>query len=76
MNLKRGLFRLWLVLSICWVIWETLYLGPGEIVAGIASEPAPAALALLAVALLGPPAIMFVVGYGLLWALGGFRRDG
>jgi hypothetical protein len=61
MNLKRGLLRLWLLLSVLWAaFWIALMLFVGN-----------GSAVLVAVAML--PFALLLLGYGLLWIGRGFR---
>jgi hypothetical protein len=61
MNWKRGLIRMWLLLSVLWAaFWIALMLFVGD-----------SSAVLLAFAML--PFALFLLGYGLLWIGRGFR---
>jgi hypothetical protein len=63
---RRGLFRLWIVVTVCWIAlvgwFASEVTGPDEFVY-------VAALAFL------PPGIVFALGAALVWTLSGFRRN-
>ncbi len=61
MNWKRGLIRMWLLLSVLWaVFWIALMLFVGN-----------GSAVLVAVAMV--PFALFLLGYGVLWIGRGFR---
>jgi hypothetical protein len=62
MNIRRGLFRLWIVLSALWI-------GLGLVLSH--GFPAIADLPLVVV----PPAVLFVLGWAGVWAFSGFKRN-
>jgi hypothetical protein len=90
MNWSRGLLRLWMVLSVLWLIIvgaafiaqpEPIFhfsdrditkVPDRELLAAAASVRSQQ-LTFLAAGL-GVPATTFVLGWGLLWAVRGFRR--
>jgi hypothetical protein len=72
-NWRRGLFRVWLLLSIAWVLGWAVYLMLYAIQGGF-DHNAP--LFDVPVLLLGPPAALFVFGAAAIWALRGFKPDG
>ena len=60
MNWKRGLVRMWLLLSVLWAAFciALMFVGDGSAV-------------LVAFAIL--PFALFLLGYGVLWTARGFR---
>ncbi len=61
MNLGRGLFGFWVVLTLLWVasLWDVFWAGLIE-----------GAWAILVF----PPVVVFVLGWLVLWAFRGFRQ--
>jgi hypothetical protein len=87
MNWSRGLFRLWLVLSVLWIgriLWirEQCFYGPwiGRQEPDLwwckdpMADPVASYLEEITTSL-GPPIVVLALGYALLWSLKGFRRD-
>ena len=71
-NLRRGILRLWLVISAAWVMGWTLYL----LLEGLQGAPKSAGdLLSLPVLLFGPPIALLVFGAAVAWAFRGFRPD-
>jgi hypothetical protein len=73
MNWKRGLFRLWLLLSVLWVAFMVYaayddYTHRPE---QFARNWPKTTVALI----VGPPFALFLLGYGLLWIGRGFRKS-
>lgn len=70
MNVSRGLFRVWLVVTILWAIVTGLFLGK----AFVAPESSIrwAALAYWLILASVPPALLFALGWVLLWVSRGF----
>jgi len=62
MNIKRGFFRLWVVISVLWLVLCLL------LAQGI---PSPNHVPLVVT----PPAVLFLFGWTALWALSGFKRS-
>ena len=87
MNIKRGLFRVWLVCSVLYVmgvlavgipvIWNEFGMG-GETFPLTVSVPAPqpwSKLAMVTGAAFGVPAVVYGLGLAFLWAISGFRES-
>ena len=72
LRVARGLFRLWLVLSVLWVAgvafvtWQTFLVIPTTILS-LAFLPPAFVLALL------PPVFVLALGSALVWAFRSFR---
>jgi hypothetical protein len=72
LNLRRGLFRVWVVMSAAWIMGWTIYLiifglrsgfqGFGEVLA-------------VPVILFGPPVALLIFGVATRWALLGFKGE-
>ena len=72
-NWRRGLFRVWLLLSAAWVMGWTVYL----IILGIQGAFQKwSDLLWMAVLLFGPPIALVVFGFGVGWAFRGFDPGG
>ena len=88
MNIRRGLFRVWLVCSVLYVmgvlalgipvIWNEFGFGKEEeifpFVLAIPPEPW-SKLALVTGAAFGVPAVVYGLGLAFLWAISGFRES-
>lgn len=72
-NWRRGLFRIWLLISSAWLMGWALYLIMTAIQGGFTDFGMVLGLPVL---LLGPPAALFVFGTAAIWALRGFKPDG
>jgi hypothetical protein len=71
-NWRRGLLRLWLLLSGAWIVAWTIYL----VVDGIQSEfKASRDLLVLPVLFFGPPIALLLFGVAAGWAFRGFNVD-
>jgi hypothetical protein len=70
MNLRRGLFRLWLLVAVLWAGSWALIIRQNS----LASREMDASFNLWLVC--GPPVAIFALGYALLWTFRGFRNDG
>ena len=66
MNWRRGFFRLWLILSIAWILVFA-------VVAGIIGGQGGVPFSILFYAAIGAPLFFLVCGFCISWALGGFR---
>jgi hypothetical protein len=71
-NWRRGLFRLWVLLSAAWVLGWGVDLAIWSIRTGAET---PGDLFAIPVLLLGPPAALLVFGHATAWALRGFVPD-
>lgn len=72
-NWRRGLFRIWLLLSMAWVLGWSVYLMLYAIQGGFDRNPG---LFDLPVLLIGPPLALLAVGAAAIWAFRGFKPDG
>jgi hypothetical protein len=68
MKIKRALFRLWLVFSVCWGVFVLVgfYLVHNDV-----GSTSPAQFMAIGVV---PPSLVFVLGSAVIWAVGGFER--
>ena len=71
-NWRRGLFRLWVLLSGSWMLGWGVYLAIWSIRFGAQS---PGDLFAIPVLLLGPPLALLVFGHATAWAMRGFAPD-
>ena len=67
-NWRRGLFRLWGLMSVAWIMSSALYLLITDLQEGF---PSGAALE-IPVVLCGPPCALLIVGLITTWAVKGF----
>lgn len=71
-NWRRGLIRLWLLVSLAWILGRALYLVISDLDEGFRTGSAVA----IPVVLCAPPAAMLIVGLATKWALEGFTPSG
>lgn len=71
-NWRRGLFRLWLLISGAWVLGWGVYLAIWAIRSGVKE---PGDLFAIPVLLLGPPVALLVFGHATAWAFRGFNPE-
>ena len=67
-NWRRGLFRLWFLASVAWIMGWALYLVISDLEGGFRKGSAVA----IPVVLCAPPGAMLIVGLTTKWALKGF----
>jgi hypothetical protein len=72
-NWRRGLFRIWLLISMAWVLGWSVYLMLYAIQGGFDQG---ARVYELPVLLLGPPVALLAFGSAAIWALRGFKPGG
>ena len=71
-NWRRGLLRLWLLISAAWIMGWVIYL----LLEGIQGGPKTSGDFLaLPVLLLGPPIALLIFGIAAGWAVRGFKVD-
>jgi hypothetical protein len=71
-NWRRGLFRVWLLLSAAWIMSWVIYL----IVYGLQGGfRAVGDLLVIPVLLIGPPIALLIFGLATRWAFSGFKVD-
>ena len=68
-NWRRGLFRVWLLISAGWVMSWAIYLIMGAVRIGYTSTD----FLVLPVLLFGPPVALLIFGVAAGWAFRGFR---
>ncbi|HET9715780.1 MAG TPA: hypothetical protein VFP60_06305 [Pseudolabrys sp.] len=71
-NWRRGLFRVWLLLSAAWIMGWVVYLLVYGIRAGFQSSNELLAIPVL---LIGPPIALMLFGLVAGWAFRGFKPD-
>ena len=71
-NLRRGMFRIWVLLSAAWIMGWAIYLIMYGLRGGfqVASE-----VLVVPVLLLGPPVALMLFGLGAAWAFRGFKVE-
>jgi hypothetical protein len=72
LNWRRGMFRLWVLISAAWIMGWVIYV----IIDGLKAGFTVRDLAGVAVVLFGPPLALFLLGLGTRWAFRGFSMDG
>lgn len=77
MRWTRGLLRLWIAVSICWVVIVGGYATMIIATSGDRYEPWRLAeeVQLATVAVLVPPVVLLLVGYLGMWVISGFLPD-
>lgn len=71
-NWRRGLFRVWLLMSAAWMMSWIIYL----IVFGLQGGfKASSDLLVIPVLLIGPPIALLIFGLATRWAFSGFKVD-
>lgn len=73
-NLKRGLFRLWVVGSVLWIAGQLLNIANLVLDRNFRPEDTLQITIFGAIFALGPPLLLLVVGAGVFWVVGGFQR--
>jgi hypothetical protein len=77
MNWRRGLFRVWLVGSLCWVgywVWLALwlaYLAPPNNIEELNWD----FIGMIAAVVATPPVVTLIVGMVIVWMISGFGRN-
>jgi hypothetical protein len=71
-NWRRGLFRVWVLLSTAWLMGWSLYLIIFGLQGGIRTLGQVLSVPVL---LFGPPVALLLFGIATRWALHGFRTD-
>jgi hypothetical protein len=71
-NWRRGMFRVWLLVSAAWIMAWVIYL----LLLGLQGEfKATGDLLGIPVVLFGPPIALLLFGFGAGWAFRGFKAD-
>ena len=71
-NWRRGLLRVWLLVSVAWIMGWLVYLTMYGIQGGFKR---PADILEIPILLLGPPVALFLFGAMTRWAFRGFTPD-
>lgn len=72
LNLRRGMFRIWIVLSVAWIMGWSIEL----VMRGIQGDFKTANDVLVVPVLLaGPPIALLLFGLATAWAFRGFKTD-
>lgn len=71
-NWRRGLLRVWLLISVAWIMAWLVYLAMYGIQGGFKR---PGDLLEIPILLLGPPIALFLFGAMTRWAFRGFATD-
>ena len=72
LNWRRGLFRVWLLVSVGWTLGWTIYLILEGVQGRISTQ---ADLIVAAILLFAPPVALWIFGLATAWALQGFESD-
>ena len=70
LNLRRGLFRVWLLVSAGWIMGWTIYLIMDGIQGGLSTS---GDLIVVPILLFAPPIALWFFGLAVGWALHGFE---
>jgi hypothetical protein len=70
-NWRRGMIRIWFLISAAWVMSWVIYLIMGALETGLRSSD----LLVIPVLLFGPPVALLLFGAATAWAFRGFRVD-
>ena len=68
-RIERGLFRLWLVVSIVWICAVGLAEWPYANAFGLSGGDIPTAVGVVLI----PPFLLLMLGAALIWVIRGFR---
>jgi hypothetical protein len=71
-NWRRGLLRIWLLISAAWIMSWIIYLIMFGLQGGF---KAPRDLLVIPVLLIGPPIALLIFGLATRWAFQGFKID-
>jgi hypothetical protein len=70
-NWRRGMIRIWFLISAAWVMSWVIYLIMGALETGLR----PSDLLVIPVLLFGPPVALLLFGAATAWAFRGFKVD-
>jgi hypothetical protein len=68
-NWKRGLFRVWLLLSVGWILGWAIYFSLEGLQGGLSTSSEGISML---VVLIAPPIALAIFGAAMIWALRGF----
>jgi hypothetical protein len=71
MNWRRGMFRIWLLMSAAWIMSWSIYLIVDALEGGLRGGN----LLWVPVLLFGPPVALLIFGVATGWAFRGFKVD-
>jgi hypothetical protein len=71
-NWRRGLYRVWLLVSVGWIMGWTIYLILEGVQGGISTR---ADFIVVPILLFAPPIALWIFGLAAGWALRGFEPD-
>jgi hypothetical protein len=71
-NWRRGLFRTWIVVSSAWIMGWAIYLIVFGLQGGLRQF---GEILAVPVVLFGPPVALFLFGFGVRWAIYGFKGE-
>jgi hypothetical protein len=71
-NWRRGLFRVWILFSVAWIMGWTIYLIMSAIQDGFRST---GDIVVIPILLFGPPVALLLFGKAAGWAFRGFQMD-
>jgi hypothetical protein len=72
LNWRRGLFRLWVLVSAAWIMAWAIYFVLSAMTRALSTEGDFLAIP---VVFFGPPIALLLCGLATKWAIGGFRSD-
>jgi hypothetical protein len=70
-NWRRGMFRVWLLVSAAWVMSWFIYLVMYAVRSGLSARD----VLVLPMLLIGPPVALLIFGIGAGWAFRGFKGE-
>jgi len=70
-NWRRGMFRVWVLISAAWIMSWSIYL----IMSALEGKFGPQELLVVPVLLFGPPVALLIFGTATGWAFRGFKVD-
>ena len=71
-NWRRGMFRLWLLVSAAWIMGWAIYLTLSAIAQALTS---PGDFLAIPVVFFGPPIALLLCGLAAAWAIRGFKSE-
>jgi hypothetical protein len=70
-DFRRGMFRVWIVISVAWMMGWIIYFIITTLDAGMKQSD----LLVIPIVLIGPPIAILILGIATGWAFRGFRID-
>jgi hypothetical protein len=71
-NWRRGMFRIWILLSVAWMMGWIIYLTIEGLQGGFKGQ---GEYLVIPVVLIGPPIALLLFGLAAAWAFRGFKSD-